>query len=191
MIIINLKDAEDKALGSLIHQALLPSVRLELFPKSTIDIFITIIECDGAENCFAASTTVVSTALAHAGIELMGLVVSCSAVNHSDYFKCSMLSQPVRSSKRPDLVRRDWRGGNKRQGLSHVSLHASFRSDYGYLANWPVDTRASGEGRFICPLTLYDGHFNFHIVHGTLQSSMSRCPCHCRSDSSRFCQAVA
>lgn len=65
----------------LIHQALLPSIRLELFPKSTIDVFVTIIENDGIDGCVAAGSVAASTALADAGIEMLGLVMACSAVS--------------------------------------------------------------------------------------------------------------
>lgn len=74
------QDAEDRSVAVQIHQALLSSVRLELFPKSTIDIFITILENDGIEGCIASGTVAASTALANAGVEMLGLVVSCSAV---------------------------------------------------------------------------------------------------------------
>lgn len=63
-----------------IHQALVSAVRLELFPKSTIDVFITVIENDGIEGCIASGSIAASTALADAGIEMLALVVSCSAV---------------------------------------------------------------------------------------------------------------
>lgn len=63
-----------------IHQALLPAVRLELLPKSTLDIFITIIENDGIEGCIASGAVAASAALADAGVEMLGLVVSCAAV---------------------------------------------------------------------------------------------------------------
>jgi exosome complex component MTR3 len=53
-----------------------------LLPKSTIDIFITIIESDGLEGCVASGSVAASTALADAGIELLGLVTSCAAVGH-------------------------------------------------------------------------------------------------------------
>ena len=76
----SLKDAEDRSVGLQIQQALVPAVRLELFPKSTIDVFITIIENDGLESCIASGVIAASAALAHAGIEMLGLVVSCSAV---------------------------------------------------------------------------------------------------------------
>ncbi|KAF9482786.1 ribosomal protein S5 domain 2-like protein [Pholiota conissans] len=72
-------DAEDRSIGMAIHQALISSVRLETFPKATIDIFVTIIETDGIESCVSAGSIAASTALAYAGIEVIGLVMSCSA----------------------------------------------------------------------------------------------------------------
>ncbi|KAJ7219307.1 3' exoribonuclease family, domain 1-domain-containing protein [Mycena pura] len=74
-----MRDAEDRSIAVAIHQALVASVRLELLPKSTIDIFITIIESDGLDGCVAAGSVAASTALADAGIELFGLVTSCAA----------------------------------------------------------------------------------------------------------------
>ncbi|KAG2349845.1 ribosomal protein S5 domain 2-like protein [Suillus weaverae] len=74
-----MRDAEDRSIGVSIHQAIVSSIRLELFPKSTIDIFITIIENDGIEGCIASGSLAASTALADAGIEMLGLVASCSA----------------------------------------------------------------------------------------------------------------
>ncbi|KAF9454519.1 ribosomal protein S5 domain 2-like protein [Macrolepiota fuliginosa MF-IS2] len=74
-----LRDAEDRTIAMAIHQAIVSSVRLELLPKSTIDVFITVIEADGIESAIASASVAVSTALADAGIEILGLVVSCSA----------------------------------------------------------------------------------------------------------------
>jgi len=74
-----LQDAEDRSVAVQIHQALLSSVRVELLPKSTVDIFITIIENDGVEGCIASGSIAASAALADAGVDLFGLVVSCSA----------------------------------------------------------------------------------------------------------------
>jgi exosome complex component MTR3 len=75
------QDAEDRSIAVLIHQALVSSVRLELLPKSTIDVFITIIENDGIEGCVAGGSVAASTALADAGVEMIGLVMSCAAVS--------------------------------------------------------------------------------------------------------------
>ncbi|KZT09447.1 mRNA transport regulator 3 [Laetiporus sulphureus 93-53] len=74
-----MRDAEDRSVAMQIQQAILPSVRLELLPKSTIDIFITVIENDGVEGCIAAGSVAASVALADAGIEMLGLVMSCAA----------------------------------------------------------------------------------------------------------------
>jgi exosome complex component MTR3 len=63
-----------------VHQAIISSIRLELLPKATIDVFITVIEADGIEGVISSASVAVSTALADAGIEILGLVVSCSAV---------------------------------------------------------------------------------------------------------------
>jgi exosome complex component MTR3 len=57
-----------------------PAVRLELFPKSTIEVFITVLDNDGTESCVSAATLAASAALADAGIEMLGLVASCTAV---------------------------------------------------------------------------------------------------------------
>ncbi|KAI0302164.1 mRNA transport regulator 3 [Russula brevipes] len=75
---VPIRDAEDRSVATLVHQALAPSVRLELLPKSVIDISITVIECDGIESCVSAATVAASTSLAKAGIEMLGLVVSCA-----------------------------------------------------------------------------------------------------------------
>ena len=77
------QDAEDRSIANLVQQALIPSVRLDLLPKSVIDIFITVIECDGIESCVAAATVATSTSLVKAGIEMLGLVVSCAGVSSS------------------------------------------------------------------------------------------------------------
>lgn len=63
----------------LIQQALTASLRLELFPKSIIDVYITVLENDGIEGCISAGAIAASTALAHAGVEMVGLVMSCTA----------------------------------------------------------------------------------------------------------------
>jgi exosome complex component MTR3 len=60
---------------------LLPAIQLHLFPKSTIDVFITVIENDGLESCVASASMAASTALADAGIEMLGMVVACCSVS--------------------------------------------------------------------------------------------------------------
>ncbi|CAD6906297.1 unnamed protein product, partial [Tilletia laevis] len=73
-------DVESASLSALVTQALLPSIRLDLLPKATLDIFITVLEADALdEGCAAASATLASTALADAGVDLYGLVVGSTA----------------------------------------------------------------------------------------------------------------
>lgn len=86
-----MQDAEDRSIGVAIHQALVSAVRLEMLPKSTIDIFVTILETDGLEATIASGIIAASTALADAGIEMIGLVTACSGVRQycfdiKDYF---------------------------------------------------------------------------------------------------------
>ncbi|KAF8948799.1 hypothetical protein BGZ47_002381 [Haplosporangium gracile] len=74
-----MRDAQEKELSQILSQGLTPAVRLELFPKSNVDIYITVLESDGWGSCIAAAFTVASVALAHAGIEMLDLVAGCSA----------------------------------------------------------------------------------------------------------------
>ncbi|CAD6957247.1 unnamed protein product [Tilletia laevis] len=57
------KDVESASLSALVTQALLPSIRLDLLPKATLDIFITVLEADALdEGCAAASATLATDA---------------------------------------------------------------------------------------------------------------------------------
>lgn len=75
----HVRDPQEKELSQVLSQALTPAVRLDLLPKSTIDIYITVLESDGFGSCVAAAITAASVALAHAGIEMLDLVAGCSA----------------------------------------------------------------------------------------------------------------
>ena len=72
-------------------------MRLELLPKSTVDIFLVIIEADGKEASIASGAVAASAALADAGIEMLGLVSSCSAVS----FDYSSSFNLVLNARRP------------------------------------------------------------------------------------------
>ncbi|KAF9306165.1 hypothetical protein BGZ74_007367 [Mortierella antarctica] len=75
----NVRDPQEKNLSLIITQALTPAVRLDLLPKSAIDVYITVLESDGISSCLSAAITAASAALAHAGIEMLDLVAACSA----------------------------------------------------------------------------------------------------------------
>lgn len=74
-----LRDAEDRSVAVAIQQALAASVRLEILPKSTVDVYVVVLESDGLEGCIALGSVAASVALANAGIEVFGLVASCAA----------------------------------------------------------------------------------------------------------------
>lgn len=73
-----IQDSEEKEFSSFIVQALEPAICLEKFPKAQVDIFISVIENDG--NALSAGILCASIALGQAGIEMYGLVSSCSLV---------------------------------------------------------------------------------------------------------------
>jgi hypothetical protein len=112
-------------------------VRLDTLPKSVIDIFVTVIECDGIESCVATATVAASTSLAKAGIEMLGLVVSCAGV--SPYYLLILVLP------HNQLSGRDWGGclvGSKRRrgaiGIWNVvmRMYARIGRDDQCLADW-------------------------------------------------------
>ncbi|ADP77623.1 ribosomal RNA-processing protein RRP41/SKI6 [Methanothermus fervidus DSM 2088] len=70
-------DRRSIEISKITAEALAPSIILEKFPRSSIDIFIEVLEADGGTRC--AGITAASVALADAGIPLRDLVVACSA----------------------------------------------------------------------------------------------------------------
>jgi exosome complex component RRP41 len=64
-------------LSKVIGEALEPAVFVDLYPRTSIDIFIEVLQSDGGSRC--ASISVASLALADAGIPLRDLVASCAA----------------------------------------------------------------------------------------------------------------
>ncbi|KAJ3402176.1 Exosome complex component MTR3 [Chytridiales sp. JEL 0842] len=74
-----LKDSQEKDFSRILQQALSPAVRLELYPKSQIDVFVQVLESDGASSCLSLAISCASLALADAGVEMRDLVTGCSA----------------------------------------------------------------------------------------------------------------
>jgi len=64
-------------LSKVIREALEPSVFVEYYPRTGVDIFIEVLQADGGTRC--ASITAASLALADAGIPMRDLVVACAA----------------------------------------------------------------------------------------------------------------
>ena len=64
-------------LSKVIREALEPSVFVEYYPRTGVDLFIEVLQADGGTRC--ASITAASLALADAGIPMRDLVVACAA----------------------------------------------------------------------------------------------------------------
>lgn len=69
-------------LSKVIQEALEPSIFTERFPRTVIDIYVTVLDADGGTR--AASITAASLALADAGIPLKGLVGAVAAGKAGD-----------------------------------------------------------------------------------------------------------
>ena len=67
----------EQELSKVIRESLEPSIMSEYFPRSTIDIFIEVLQADAGTRC--AGITSASLALADAGIPLRELVAGCAA----------------------------------------------------------------------------------------------------------------
>lgn len=64
-------------LSKVIREALEPSIFTEYYPRTSIDLFIEVLQADGGTRC--AGITVASVALADAGIPMRDLVSACAA----------------------------------------------------------------------------------------------------------------
>eukprot|EP00123_Amoebidium_parasiticum_P005436 comp16629_c0_seq1/m.14813 comp16629_c0_seq1/g.14813 ORF comp16629_c0_seq1/g.14813 comp16629_c0_seq1/m.14813 type:complete len:267 (-) comp16629_c0_seq1:641-1441(-) len=73
-----IQDANAKDLSAQLDSALALSIQLENYPKSVIDVHVTVLE--NAGGVFAAALTCASVALAHAGIHLYDLVSASTVV---------------------------------------------------------------------------------------------------------------
>jgi len=64
-------------LSKVIREAIEPSIFVEYYPRTSIDVFIEVLQADGGTRC--AGITVASLALADAGIPMRDLVAACAA----------------------------------------------------------------------------------------------------------------
>jgi exosome complex component RRP41 len=64
-------------LSKVIRESLEPSVFVDYYPRTGVDVFIEVLQADGGTRC--ASITAASLALADAGIPMRDLVVGCAA----------------------------------------------------------------------------------------------------------------
>ncbi|KAJ2332264.1 3'-5'-exoribonuclease [Coemansia sp. RSA 2673] len=74
----HIKSSDEKEIALMLEHAIGPAIRLEAYPKASIDAFVTVIESDGKAATIAAAINCISAALADAGIELYDSVAACS-----------------------------------------------------------------------------------------------------------------
>ncbi|WFD32326.1 3'-5'-exoribonuclease [Malassezia sp. CBS 17886] len=105
------KDTELAGPAAHVRQALLPAVRLDLLPKSSIDVHVTVLDQDTSLlGCAALAVTAASAALAEAGIELYGLVTGATA----------SASVPL---PEPDTPVQEWFVDPSGEDAAHASTH--------------------------------------------------------------------
>eukprot|EP00656_Telonema_subtile_P001084 TRINITY_DN10518_c0_g1_i1.p1 TRINITY_DN10518_c0_g1~~TRINITY_DN10518_c0_g1_i1.p1 ORF type:complete len:245 (-),score=65.89 TRINITY_DN10518_c0_g1_i1:278-1012(-) len=78
----SLRELQCQEAASLLEQALEPSIRLELYPKSLIEVHALVLQSDGS--ALAITTTAASLALADAGVELFDMVAACSVAHDQE-----------------------------------------------------------------------------------------------------------
>ena len=75
-------DRRSVEISKITSEALTPAVFLEKYPRSTIDVFIEVLEAEGGTRC--AGITAASVAMADAGIPMRDMVVACAAGKADD-----------------------------------------------------------------------------------------------------------
>lgn len=90
-----MKDTEPVPLSTLLTQHLLPTIRLHLLPKSSIDVHLLVLESDAVSNVLSAGLTVASAAVADAGIPMSALGVGTVIAKHEE----GLILDPSRSEE--------------------------------------------------------------------------------------------
>ncbi|KAI8324781.1 ribosomal protein S5 domain 2-like protein [Martensiomyces pterosporus] len=95
----HIKSPDEKEIALILEQAVAPAIRLEAYPKASIDAFVTVIESDGKAATISAAVNCISAALVDAGIELYDSVAACSmALNGSQWVSdCTQIEEDAAS----------------------------------------------------------------------------------------------
>ncbi|KAJ2956921.1 hypothetical protein NQZ79_g7283 [Umbelopsis isabellina] len=101
------RDAQEKEFSQILVQALTPAVRLDLLPKSSIDVYVNVLENDGTSSSLAAAISAASVALADAGIEMYDQVAASTIVStykNQDGVQRSFLADRFRQAYVQDKI---------------------------------------------------------------------------------------
>lgn len=75
-----MKNPIEGVVGGIVRDSIEPSVIVETFPKTQVDVYLTVMDSDGSGAHVSACVMAASAALARAGIECRDLVTACHAV---------------------------------------------------------------------------------------------------------------
>ncbi len=78
-------------LSKVIRESLEPSIFMEYYPRTVIDVFIEVLQADGGTRC--ASITAAALALADAGVPMRDLVVACAAGKVGDIVVLDLMDE--------------------------------------------------------------------------------------------------
>ncbi len=84
-------------LSKVIRESLEPSIFMEYYPRTMIEVFIEILQADGGTRC--AAITAASLALADAGIPMRDLVVACAAGKADDTVVLDLMDEEDKQGK--------------------------------------------------------------------------------------------
>ncbi|KAJ2941307.1 hypothetical protein O0L34_g3506 [Tuta absoluta] len=126
-------DSEEKALSVALRQALEPAVCRHLFPNYQIDVFIYIMEHDGA--CLAATINAAGLALANAAVPMYDIITACSVAVIGD----QMFIDPTEAEEHLALMSPEKEGTN--HGVITMSLLSELKqiSDFIQIGSMDVD----------------------------------------------------
>ncbi len=95
----------EREISKIIEDALAPTLFLELYPNSAIEVYVQIVAADGGTRC--ASTTAASLALADAGLPMKSLVAGVAAgkADGKIILDCGDLEDKAGSADVPAAVR--------------------------------------------------------------------------------------
>jgi exosome complex component RRP41 len=78
-------------LSKVIRESLEPSIFMEYYPRTALDVFVEVLQADGGTRC--ASITAAALAVADAGIPMRDIVVACAAGKIEDTIVLDLMDE--------------------------------------------------------------------------------------------------
>ncbi|XP_028161521.1 exosome complex component MTR3-like isoform X1 [Ostrinia furnacalis] len=126
-------DPDEKALSVALRQALEPAVCRHLFPNYQIDVFVYILEHDGA--CLAAAINAAGLALANAAVPMYDIITACSIAVIGD----KMFVDPIEAEEHLAMMSPDTEGSN--HGILTMSMLSELKQVSDFTLIGSLDTQ--------------------------------------------------